>query len=329
MRVLRGLVAALIGLVLTLGAAEGLVRWLQPTPRVQIIRSDEVHGLRQVGGTWLWSAYDEPSRLDVGCPGGDSIDVVLAGSSILYGVRLPPSQGLAARLRQTLAQALGRPVCVVDVSQPGFIGESKAAAVIEQLDAGLRPELVVYEVWANDFGTFQDLGDGLYNLSRFRLDAGGLPAWPAAMSADTRRWGFERSALCAYAVLALGPSEPGEVTRERMAQVVQRSIAPLASEVEAVGARLAMLAAPPLDRPFADSVDAARDPSHHDQAFRAYAEAHGLTYGEIAQMLSGEDHTALRLDACCHYNAEGMARLAERLTPWIAAQLEVGDSDGS
>ena len=86
-----------------------------------------------------------------------------------------------------------------------------------------------------------------------------------------------------------------------------------------------MLLMPPLDRPFAES---AASGYVGYGPIRELAESAQVSLVDVAAELSGQDVEALRLDPCCHYNAEGQQALADMLAPMIATAFAQEHADG-
>jgi hypothetical protein len=53
----------------------------------------------------------------------------------------------------------------------------------------------------------------------------------------------------------------------------------------------------------------------------AFAEDHGIATYRLEQELIGQDYLQLRLDPCCHYNAQGHRALAPVMEKIVMDQL--------
>jgi hypothetical protein len=154
MRVRRALATVIVGVGMFLVTAEALVRVLQPPPRRNLVRAEEVGGFREVGGVWVWSDGDpEGPRARAlqarDCPMADAFRVVVTGSSVLNGVSLPAASTPGVLLQRRLeALAQGRPVCVVNLAVHGFL-TLQALAVAEDAVVRLDPHVVVLEVFSS------------------------------------------------------------------------------------------------------------------------------------------------------------------------------------
>ena len=76
------------------------------------------------------------------------------------------------------------------------------------------------------------------------------------------------------------------------------------------GAKLARYPSTFLHHPFAESVD------EIDRAYLDFARRRGVPLNPLARELVNEDYRRLRLDPCCHFNADGhrvLARVFERI----------------
>lgn len=318
--------AALTGILLTLAIAEGVVRLWGPTPRVQVVRPAQVQDLREVGGAWLWRARnDQPEwRADRACLDEDPARpaVVWAGSSIAYGVRLAPQDAPVARLREQLAERWGERVCVVDVSQAGFVATSKVAAIQEALSTGLRPVWVLAEVWVNDLGTYQRVGEALYNFDGLVTDLRGRPRWPVGMPPAVRGWLFDRSALFAYAATTLAASRPGASAGAAQQRAIDEAWEPLRSSLDSDGVSLALWTAAPMGAPLEEAAVSQADEGHYYRRLRDWAQTHEVPVWSMAEAWADRDPVSVRIDPCCHLNASGADLLAADLVGWLEAHME-------
>lgn len=307
-----------MGVGLFLATAEVAVRTWDPTPRLQIIRSEDHDGeegvpIHRVDGEPVWEDFGTVPRRNAGCDGDAATDVVLLGSSITFGVRLAPEDTVGARLQGLLDGA--RPWCVRNHAQPGFTGRSKLAAAKEALPA-LAPEVVLWEVWHNDGGGYTMIGPDAYNLTSLPVDEQGYPR--GLLPGGLHRAAFRSSAFYHYLTLALAqPPEAGKL--EAWQAYVDGVLPEVLALTEAHGGRLGLVLMPPLHQPFAESAKRTREGLPGYLEVVTWAEAAGVPYLDVADALRGEDVEALRIDACCHYSAAGSARIAEVLVPFVEA----------
>jgi hypothetical protein len=118
---------------------------------------------------------------------------------------------------------------------------------------------------------------------------------------------FDHSAFYRYADLAIGERGPDTETNTLVPEQALEKVLTLATSA---GAKLALYPSTFLDRPFAESVD------NVDRAYLEFARQRGVPVYPLARELVNEDYRKLRLDPCCHFNAEGhrvLTRVFERI----------------
>jgi hypothetical protein len=121
-----------------------------------------------------------------------------------------------------------------------------------------------------------------------------------------------------YLTLVAGeqvPRPPADVeartfTATRLSRVVQ-----LAQELHA---KLVLYPTPPLDRPFSET--AASPPDWHT-ILGDFGRAHGVSVYPLERELIDQDYLRVRLDPCCHYNAEGHRALVPIMERIVLEQL--------
>jgi hypothetical protein len=84
-------------------------------------------------------------------------------------------------------------------------------------------------------------------------------------------------------------------------------------------ARLVVYRAPPLDRPFAETV---KHPSAGEALLEELLRADGVPYYALARELAGHDFTELRLDPCCHFNEAGHQALVPILERIVRENID-------
>ena len=323
------LITAAFSLFATLLFTEGLVRWMDPPPRAQVVRADGFSSddsgplLFELHGAPVWEQVGTSGRRDLDCPQDGTRNVVLLGSSILYGVSLEQPETVSARL----PALLGDGWCVSNWAQPAFSSQGKLAFAKEAIPS-LRPEVVIWEVWTGDAGEYIRLGDTAYELASVSIDDEGYPAvnWlPNAIHHTL----FRRSRLWELGTLAL-KGRDNERYGKRWRDQVDEVLPELLSLTDQVGATLILAVFPSLDRPFIDSVNAYDEVQGYLPIY-AWAKRQGVPLYEVAREMASESHEAVRLDPCCHYNARGHEALAPVLAGWIRASTEQqpgpGDDD--
>ncbi|MCB9679963.1 MAG: hypothetical protein H6733_00700 [Alphaproteobacteria bacterium] len=325
MKVLRAVLALAWATVATLLLAEVGIRVARPTPPVQVVRTDAALQVDLSTSVPLWR--DQPDtdgalrHLD--CPADGTLDVVLAGDSIWYDIDAGHRADTVGFVLQRLLADHAPPVCVLNLSQPGYLPYQQLEEV-RRLAATRTPDLVLFTVWKPD-EVFTRVGDDLMQLDRLRRDALGTPILPGVPVPDgLRRALFAHSHLWRFASLAL-------------ADRVQAVPPPGAGYLDAAtwlaghGIDAVFVAMAPLDVPFAETA-AARARAwegHADHDFEArqatlrrQVEAMGLGWVDVATALQDEDVTALRLDTCCHYAHAGHAAMAATLAPEVRERLD-------
>lgn len=301
------LLALLGGAAVAVSLVEGWAR-RQPVPRIQQVFMLDAH-VAEHGGVPIWRAQLAEGRENLGCVGERR--VLVLGSSILYGSGLSTPESLGPQLAAHLPGT-----CVHNVAQPGFTLHNQLAAARLALGgplAAMPPDVIVLEVWANSINQLRVVGDHAYNFGELQVDAGGLPN-PFSLPAGMNAWLFTGSAAHRYITLTRAPRRH-RLTAEEEWQAfsegrLQEAIA-LAAEHDA---RLVAVFMSALSQPFRDS--AAAPFSGYAPAQRAL-EASGAGTVYAATLMGDAPVEAHRLDACCHYNAAGMARLAAGLAPLL------------
>lgn len=313
----RPVVGLLVGSVLAAGVVEAAVRLLRPTPRVQVVRLDSDSLTFDMSeDVVLWHDPMEATwyRED-GCAAGDLPVLLLAGDSIPY---VTSGHGQDARLAGKLQQAMaegGTPVCVVDVSQSGYLPHQVLSSA-QRADAMFHADAVMMWVWKPDRHLIRH-GNALYDDLLVTDDAD-YPASPLPLPAAAHHWLFEHARSWEFLTLALGTwsvakSYPSDVSYRAAIAWTAREDLPLM-----------MVEASPLDRPFADTMATWGEPLDNGSrpwqaAVREAALAAGSTYVRLAELLVDADFLAIRHDSCCHYNEQGHALIAQRLLPGVQA----------
>src|SRR4029079_10307089 len=131
------------------------------------------------------------------------------------------------------------------------------------------------------------------------------------------------SRLYEYLTLAMGEGVPRDPHLEarvfaatRLPRVVQ-----LAQDAHA---KLVLYPSPPLDLPFSET--AATLPHWHADVVD-FARTHGVPVYPLQRELIDHDYRQLRLDECCHYNAEGHRALVPVMERIILEQLASSSHD--
>jgi hypothetical protein len=318
----RWLVGGASSLLGTLLVAELLVRVGNPTPRLQVVRggatpAPDIHQITLLHGEPVWEEPGSEARRNLGCRGAQTRDVLLLGSSILFGTGYEADQVVSHHLQRRLDAAEPGVWCVLNYAQPGFTSRSKLALARELLPT-LQPEIVVWEQWVNDPGGFTMLGSDAYNLTRLVTDDEGFPVWGPLPAALHHRL-FRASRLWEYSTLSLAPEWP-KASERVWDEVVERTLPELQQLAEAHGVAWSIVYAPPLDRPFVQSAERSHPNLKGYVRVAAWAEQAGVVELDLATVFGELTPEAVRHDPCCHYNPTGHARVAEALERLVRAQ---------
>lgn len=304
---------------LALLLAEVAVRVLRPRPRAQPIEATGEFRLRWIDDVPLWDRAGDPrGHPDLACRAArpDAVDIVALGSSILYGVQLDAAQTWVPVAQRRLEEQ-GWSTCVHNISGPGWGAHQKQQA-LREVQQTLTPRVVLWELWGTDTLEYRKLGDRAWRMGELQTGPDGYPN-PWALPLRANRLLFDGSALYRYANLAVTPvgSSSGDWPATLAGPVAEGLAA-----AEAVGGRLLLVVMPRLDRPFATSADQDRSITHPASQWLATVQGRPVRLVQAAALLREEEVEALRLDTCCHYDAEGHARLGEVLAAELAHELE-------
>lgn len=320
---LARLAQAALSLGLFAAMAEVTVRVTDPTPRAQVIRGGDgtkpfTFPMRDVNGQPVWEHPGSDARQDPPCA-DDPRGVLLIGSSIFWGTGVEADEAVSHHLQADLTASDPR-WCVNNEAQPGFQGFSKVAIALEQI-ALREPEVVIWEVWANDPGGFTRIGDDAYGIDHLVRDSRGVPVLLPFLPEAWRGWLFEHSTAWEYAALALAPRQPG-AQAEAWVRYADEALPAVWAQTQAHGGRLVLAFMPWLDRPFAQSAEEHRSDNEGYRRVRAWADQAGVPWVDVAEAWRDQQPEALRHDPCCHYNPQGHAALAKLLAPLVLTPPE-------
>lgn len=313
---LRTALASLVGLLISLPVAlllaEGLVRVVRPTPRVQVVRSGNGVELVKVRGVPSWRSNEPfPGFWGKDCltQRPEALVVGIFGDSVPYStgpVAAPPFSVL-------LQERLGEGWCVVNASEPAFHGVQQLAAFEEHLGTH-RLDLAVWGQWKAD-GVFLEVDDAAMEVSQLLRGEDGLPLPPAPVGAEAHAWLFQRSELWRYGTFAVAPTRR-MVRMDPVVHEMQAAYAAFIDQVAAGPTEGLVLLFPSLDAPLPEVL--AR-PRVEPALAREYAAQRGVPWIDVGELLLDQDVEAVRADRCCHYNPHGHVVIAERLEPWFQA----------
>jgi hypothetical protein len=309
-----GIAVVLLGVLAGLCVAEMWVRVFRPFPPRQIVRG---FGLHSLDGVPVWEvATDRQNRACVERH-PERTRILFFGSSITFGTDLRADEVFTAALETRLNATRPTPgFCVLNFAQPGFTFEQKYAVARIEV-ARYRPALIMWEDWV-EWKDYSLIGEAAYGTADYVVRPDGFIGI-AGVPDGLNRFLFLHSRFYEYVTLTVGQraklvSEDEQATafaNERLIQVPQLA--------QSVGAKVVFYLAPSLDRPFAAT--AASPPGWH-RILLDFARAHGIPAYPLERALIDQDYLTLRLDPCCHYNAEGHRALVPIMERIILQQLD-------
>lgn len=303
---------AILGLTAGLLLVEIAIRVTELQPPTQVIRG---HGVREVDGVPIWEQSTD--RQNDGCPEQypERTRVLFLGSSITFGVGVPPEGSFPHLVQRELNKRHPTPgFCVLNYAQPGFSFEQRMV-VGKQAAERFRPALILWEGWV-DWMDYSMIGNYAYSVTHFKLrpdGAVGIPNVPTWLNGFL----FRNSRM--YEYLALSKGERRQSTGDEMArEFVETRLPRLPQMAKSLGAKLVIYPASPLHVPFAET---AASPPHWNAPVAAFGKANDIPVYPLQNLLINHDHLALRLDPCCHYNAAGHQALAPMMSSIILDNL--------
>jgi hypothetical protein len=241
------------------------------------------------------------------------------GSSILHGSGLPQNEALAHQLEERLDRSLPGGACSDDFSEPGFATEQQWAVASETIPS-TSPGVILWEIF--DLRKHFAVAAGFAFDARDRdLDAAGVPVLPPVPSviADPL---FRWSHAYQYAVFTLAPLRQAEPpgSDPQLGWICKTMLPELRRLAGEHGGRVIALLAPPLHRPFTESIAPSSRSGETNTVFKCASNL-GIPVVSIAELLADQRVEDVRLDPCCHLNARGHALLAERLEANVAQAM--------
>lgn len=208
----------------------------------------------------------------------------------------------------------------MNLAQPAATMEPQLGLYEDLLDRA-PPDLVVWQMGYGSPGKPVRLGDSLYYLVQIRQDAEGFPVLPGGLTGAWHRWLFQRSAFWEYLSLAWAPTcEPPSCEPRWWDRLVREQLDPAVDRARERGVPVVIATMVPLDIPFADQ---RASPVPWFDPVIAYADAEGIAVVRAEDVMGDRSLEEVRLDPCCHYNADGTRVLAEGLAPVILQSLAV------
>jgi len=297
------------GLFAGFAIGEITVREVKPTPPVQLVPPEG--GLRDLDGTPVWgTSHDREHRACVEAH-PERVRIFLTGSSITFGVALDEQDVFTSRLERRLNELRPDPgFCVLNFAQPAYGFEQKYAVARAEVPR-YRPALVLWEGWP-EWGPYRMMGGFAVNVRGLRLRPDGY-AGMIGVPDGINHLLFDDSAFYRYADLAIGGRDRDT---EANTLVPEQALDKVLALATSVGGQLVLFPSTRLDRPFAESVD------FIDHAYLDFARQRNVPLYGLARELVNEDYSALRIDPCCHFNAEGHRVLARVFEPIVLGLLD-------
>ncbi len=284
------LLALALGLLVGLLATEMITAGLPLPQRIQVIRERPGLSLTTRDGVPVWRS-DRSAGLRPDC---EERPIHVYGSSILRGVRVPDAEVFSRRL--------GDDACLRNFAEAGYAAQTNLAVAKERVPAE-RPVGIIWEVWRGSPGAYTAIGPAAYKLM-------GAPP-PEGLT----RLAFIHSRAVEYAWLArLQIPRPDRL----YADYLDGTLPELRALAAEHGAELLFVLCPSLSRPLAESA------TRREPLYDIVRELE-VPMIDLAAELADRDVSALRLDPCCHWNADGHAAIAELLRPWVRSLADTGE----
>jgi hypothetical protein len=290
--------------------AELGIRVVQPTPPIQVIRLDRMRWHDEVNGVQVWreeASPEQSARVGLDCvqKHPNAPVVVVFGSSVLGGAGVGDDEVFHRRLASEKA------ACVVSFAASAYTFET-SLAVAERYLPQIDPDLVVVEVWRTAPYTYDTVGRSVYGfrtLGRAPDDIPNVAGLPSALNRTLFVW----SRVYEFATLTLAKRGPDD-TEADWRRLAEDQLPALDALTEAP---LLVLFAPALDERFGMH-KSRRGTGFVEDPYAGYSmvEASGVVarYLWVEDLLADESVFDLRLDPCCHYNAQGHKALALALS---------------
>jgi hypothetical protein len=314
---MKKLLLAVVVVALTLVIIEAYAR-TQQVPRIQAVMSATSPGFSVHKGVPVWEVLrDKEGRQNKSCvdktPDGRA-DVLLLGDSIFHGVKLEVEEKLGAQIGQRLSPSLGRPACVVNLAEPGFLFQNERVLAERDMDS-VKPKIVVLEVWGNSPYKYRMVGGNAYNFGYLGVAKNGLP--PVKFVPDMVNHSlFLKSAI--WRQLNIRFATKGTVkSSDLWTAWLQDELIPFHRWLEAQGATLMLAYPTALATPFSEP----RKGETTYSLIQEWADGNGVATLYFQEVFSGEDFRKVRLDPCCHLNAYGTEKIADAMAPWLAKAL--------
>lgn len=299
----RGLALFLVCLLILLAVAEVAARFhadfiIMPHKGIVLRREDaEVERMvrrYQIDGVDMWQYQgDRPAPKS---PASAGFRIVGIGDSIMAPFKLPWQKGFFNLLVEKLRQHdPGAGYDGVNLSEGGF-NLLQDKLMLRSKGLGLKPRLVVLQMWQDDNIEYKFIGRDLYTLKYYKAMQERMESRGIIPRLLHRSYLYTR-----YELKRLGRE------RGRPTISVTRQLQQIYQECSKAGIGLVILLFPTLDRPFKEQ----QEPESYAEV-KKVADAHHIPYLEMRELLLKEDFRKLRMDNV-HLNEQGHRLVAERL----------------
>ena len=313
----KGFVVAsiILGIGLCFAIGEISIRFLNPKPPVQFIRNKGSLHLYEQNGSPVWVEQDgNPIRFRpcIGSKDSNEIRVAIFGSSIFYGSGVPPKENFSLSLEKKLSETWNRPVCIVNYAQPGYGHQNKFAVAVHEIPK-FKPHLVIWEVWLNDTSRYVLLGDTAYNTDKLITQEDGYPSL-LGFSGGFNQWLLSVSKLYEFAAFTLNEDKNRGRVGDLWKEFAEEHTRELVQFVKEQGAELWVANCPPLHTPFETQ---RKTPQREYVPVESVLEELSVPFIRLRDEFGEKTIEDVRIDTCCHYNAEGHRLIAERFSEII------------
>lgn len=310
-------------LLVTVLLAEGIIRLVNPFPKVQVIRRDRIQ-MFQEGDVPIW--IQDLKRMNLDCPDRypDARLVVFSGDSIFFGSGIQTEAAFTTLMQQELDRRDGPGSwCILNLSQPGYSVEQKIYWLANLMKKH-TPDMVYWEVWPNESNRYRMIGDAAYDMAGVDGDTGRLPGFVPGPE-WLRMWLFLNSRFFEYVVLTMFDLEP--FRSSWVTGVYLPMLDEYRNALRARGSDFALVVATRLDMPFSQMRNPRLDPQ---TVTLEVASSHDMRMLFLHQLLlqAGADHMEIRYDPCCHFNEKGHRLLADIFLRIVAQDLDKTPQEG-
>lgn len=309
-----GVALAILGLIAGIAVAETMLRLGKWRPAHQIVRG---FGLHSVDGVPVWEQSNDRHHRACVEQHPERIRILFFGSSITFGVSLTAAETFTSALEARLNQLRPSPgFCVLNFAQPGFAFQQKYVVARQEIPR-YKPVLVLWEDWV-EWPEYVMIGEAAYGKADLLVREDGFIGIQGVPDGLNRVL-FGNSRLYEYLTLAIGERAAQTRGPNGIVTFADTQLTKVLALSESVGARLVMFLAPPLDQPFAET--AATLPDWHT-ILLDFAQQHDVPAYVLQRVLANQDYQKLRLDPCCHFNAEGHRALTDVMQRIVLEQLD-------